>query len=65
MNAAASKKSSPEVLSLICFPLCPDMDYTEETLRSAKQPVLMPKRATTAWPCSAEAIANVSSPPEA
>lgn len=62
MNAVAFQKSSPKVLSLISFPLYSDMDYIEETLRSAKQPMLMPKRLTTAQSHPAEAIANVSSP---
>lgn len=65
MNAAAFQKPSPKVLSLISFHPYSDMDYVEETLRSAKQPMLMPKRVTTARPHSAEAIANVSSPPGA
>lgn len=62
MNTAASQKSSPKILSLLSFPPYSDMDYIEETLRSAKQPSLMLKRVTTAWPRSAEVIANVSFP---
>lgn len=62
INAAASQKSSPKVLSLISFPPYPDTDYKEETLRSAKQPALMQKPVTTSRPRAAEAIANVSFP---
>lgn len=39
MNAAASQKSAPKILSLISFPPHSDTVCTEKAVRSAQQPV--------------------------